>query len=162
MKKITVFLWCSVFLCSIMTHAQSSEIPTHLVIKSNNGDAISFLLNDKPKIIFPYEDKNRLQITSLNGVYEFECHKLTGISYDSRTSGISIDTIKDEMVEQQGDQLCFSTNKPNTHISVIDIKGNILMAETIDSGNYYFSLSDLLPGTYIAKINNTTIKFIKQ
>ena len=36
------------------------------------------------------------------------------------------------------------------------------MTETIDSGNYYFSLSDLLPGSYIAKINDTTIKFIKR
>lgn len=162
MKKITVFLWCSVFLCSIMTHAQSSEIPTHLVVKSNNGDAVSFLLSDKPKITFPYDDKNRLRITSLNGVYEFECHNLTDISYASRTSGISIGSIKDEMVEQQGDQLYFSTNKSNTHISIADIKGNIIMSVTIDSGNYFFPLSDLLPGTYIAKINNTTIKFIKQ
>lgn len=169
MKKITVFLWCSVFLCSIMTHAQSSEIPTHLVIEKYDGESISILLSDKPKITFyyfhPYDDyykEHILQIATLKESYEFYTERINKISYKSETSGADVNTLISDVVEQHGDQLYFSTNKPNTHISVIDIKGNILMAETIDSGNYFFSLTDLLPGTYIAKINNTTIKFIKQ
>lgn len=163
MKKITVFLWCSVFLCSIMTHAQSSEIPTHLVISEYDGESISILLSDKHKITFPYEDEDILQVTLLNNSsYEFESDYLTQFLYISKISGMDVNTIMDDKIETRGDHLCFSTNKPNTHISVIDIKGNIIMSEAIDSGNYYFSLSDLLPGTYIAKINKSTIKFIKQ
>lgn len=164
MKKITVFLWCSVFLCSIMTHAQSSEIPTHLVIDENDGDAISFLLRDKPKITFPNEVGNFLlfSISTTTTTYRMRTLYLNKIRYSSETKVTEILTDSDNTVRRQGDQLCFSSNKPNAHISVIDIKGNIIMSETIDYGNYYFSLSDLLPGTYIAKINNTTIKFIKQ
>ncbi len=163
MKKITVFLWCSVFLCSIMTHAQSSEIPTHLVISEYDGKSISILLSDKPKITFRPDSKYRLEVITLNGSsYEFNTNRLNRISYTSKTSVPDVNTIISDVIEQQGDHLCFSTNKPNTHISVIDIKGNIIMSETIDSGNYYFKLTNLFPGTYIAKINNTTIKFIKR
>lgn len=162
MKKTTVFLWCYVFLCSLVLHAQSPDTPTHLVIHQNDGNSISILLKDKPKITFPYDDKNKLQITSLNGVYEFGCSDLKNIYCISKTSGINIGSIKDEMVEQQGDQLCFSTSKSNTHISITDIKGNTIMSKTINSGNYYYPLSELVSGTYIAKINNTTIKFIKR
>lgn len=163
MKKITVFLWCSVFLCSIMTHAQSSEIPTHLVIESKYGNSygVSILLKEKPKITFP-TNTGEMHITTSENSYTIRNYHLSRMYYKSETSKVENIAQINNKVEQQGDQLCFSTNKPNTHISVIDIKGNILMAETIDSGNYYFSLSDLLPGTYIAKINNTTIKFIKQ
>lgn len=162
MKKTIVFLWCYVFLCSLVLHAQSPDTPTHLVIHQNNGNSISILLRDKPKITFPYDDKNKLQITSLNGVYEFGCSNLKNIYYISEISGVKDNVAVDDNVETQGDKLCFYTSKPNAHISIVDVKGNIIMSEKIDSGCFYYPLSNLLSGTYIAKINDTTIKFIKR
>lgn len=161
MKKL--FLSCCLLICGLMAHSQSSKIPTHLVISEYDGESISILLSDKPKITFRPDNKYRLEVTTLNGSsFEFNTNRLNHISYTSKTDGTEINTIISDVIEQQGDHLCFSTNKPNTHISVIDIKGNIIMSETIDSGNYFFKLTNLLPGTYIAKINNTTIKFIKR
>lgn len=144
-----------------MAYAQSSQVPTHLVVTETTEYSISFLLSDKPKITFSTDNIEWMEVSTLNGsLYVF--YQPAQISYKSDLSGINNASFSDDSVYQQGDQLCFSTNKPNTYISVIDLKGNILMSETIDSGNYYYPLSDLLPGAYIAKINKSTIKFIKR
>lgn len=164
MKKTIVFLWCYVFLCSLVLHAQSPDTPTHLVFHRNYGETISILLSDKPKISFipsGYSAYN-MRISTLNSEYEFKCSYLDKISYISETSEVTDNVIIDDNVEQQRDKLCFSTSKSNIHISITDIKGNIIMSKIINSGNYYYSLSELVSGTYIAKINNTTIKFIKR
>lgn len=160
MKKITVFLWCSVFLCSIMTHAQSSEIPTHLVIENSYQSTISIPLNVNPKMTFDLTI-SEINITTSDIQYHIYLDYDTKISYDNIAT-IEETNSTNSKIELQPDLLCFSTCKLNTHISIVDIKGNIIMSQVIDSGNYYYPLSELLPGIYIAKINNTTIKFIKQ
>lgn len=144
-----------------MTYAQSSEIPTHLVIENRYHGSISIPLKDNPKMTFNFK-YHRIYIDTSDIRYGILINYDTKISYYKIIASIEQTKSTDYEIELQPAQLCFSTSRLNTHISIVDIKGNIIMTETIDSGNYYFSLSDLLPGSYIAKINDTTIKFIKR
>lgn len=144
-----------------MTYAQSSEIPTHLVIENRYHGSISIPLKDNPKMTFNFK-MHRIYIDTSDIRYDILMNYDTKISYYKIIASIEQTKSTDYEIELQPAQLCFSTSRLNTHISIVDIKGNIIMTETIDSGNYYFSLSDLLPGSYIAKINDTTIKFIKR
>ena len=159
MKKL--FLSCCLLICGLMTYAQSSEIPTHLVIENRYHGPISIPLKDNPKMTFNFK-MHRIYIDTSDIRYDILMNYDTKISYYKIIASIEQTKSTDYEIELQPAQLCFSTSRLNTHISIVDIKGNIIMTETIDSGNYYFSLSDLLPGSYIAKINDTTIKFIKR
>lgn len=159
MKKL--FLSCCLLICGLMTYAQSSEIPTHLVIENRYHGSISIPLKDNPKMTFNFK-MHRIYIDTSDIRYDILMNYDTKISYYKIIASIEQTKSTDYEIELQPAQLCFSTSRLNTHISIVDIKGNIIMTETIDSGNYYFSLSDLLPGSYIAKINDTTIKFIKR
>lgn len=163
MKKTIVFLWCYVFLCSLVLHAQSPDTPTHLVIHQNNGNSISILLSDKPKITFPKEYTEILYIETTENTYRFMmARSLYSIFFTNKDAIVEKTNVNENAIKQQGDQLCFSTSKPNTHISITDINGTTIMSKDIDSGEFYYPLSDLSAGIYIAKINNTTIKFIKR
>lgn len=159
MKKLLLSL--CLLICGLHISAQSSQTPTHLVLEyvTNQDSEISFLLVDKPKINF---SNNQIHIiTSENSFSTFDYY-LKRIYYSSKLSTVDNITEINNSVEQQGDMLCFSTSQPNSYISITDFKGTIIMSETIDSGCYYFPMSNLSTGIYIAKINNSTIKFIKR
>lgn len=164
MKKTAIILLCCTILCALHLHAQSTETPTHLVICDYNDNKVSILLSETPKITFPdSENKKYLQITTTKSTYDFYTNDLNLICFSKLDiSGTEAINATHNTIKRQGDMLCFSTDKPDTRISIIDVKGYIIMSQIIDSGNYYYSLSDLIPGTYIAKINDTTIKFIKR
>lgn len=158
MKKL---LFCCVLWCGLIAHAQQPQTPTHMVITEQSGYSVSILLTDKPKITF--ESEVLWNFSTLQGTtYKFFNKFLSKIHYLPNPASIEDIILSNDEIKRRGELLCFFTSKPNTLIMIADMKGHIIFSRIINTENYNFPLSHLSSGTYIAKINDTTIKFIKQ
>ena len=134
---------------------QAAEKTWHLV--TDKGDAIelsnvSYLLAASTES-FDIVCKDG---TTVNGV--------SGISLEEREStGVkSINTGEAMFSQVVGDQIYISHAKAGTTAEVLSLSGVIHVSQAMTDGQNIINVSKLRSGTYILKIGDTSIKFIKK
>ena len=134
---------------------QAAEKTWHLV--TDKGDAIelsnvSYLLAVSTES-FDIVCKDG---TTINGV--------SGISLEEREStGIKPINTGEAMFSQVvGDQIYISYAKAGTTAEVLSLSGIIHVSQSLTDGQNVINVSKLRSGTYILKIGDTSIKFIKK
>ena len=134
---------------------QAAEKTWHLV--TDKGDAIelstvSYLLAASTESL----DIVCKDGTTINGV--------SGISLEEREStGIKPINTGEAMFSQVvGDQIYISYAKAGTTAEVLSLSGIIHVSQSLTDGQNVINVSKLRSGTYILKIGDTSIKFIKK
>ena len=134
---------------------QAAEKTWHLV--TDKGDAIelsnvSYLLAASTES-FDIVCKDG---TTINGV--------SGISLEEREStGVkSINTGEAMFSQVVGDQIYISYAKAGTTAEVLSLSGIVYVSQTLTDGQNIISVTQLRSGTYILKVGDTSIKFIKK
>ena len=134
---------------------QAAEKTWHLV--TDKGDAIelsnvSYLLAASTESL----DIVCKDGTTINGV--------SGISLEEREStGIKPINTGEAMFSQVvGDQIYISYAKAGTTAEVLSLSGIIHVSQTLTDGQNIINVSKLRSGTYILKVGETSIKFIKK
>ena len=134
---------------------QAAEKTWHLV--TDKGDAIelsnvSYLLAASTES-FDIVCKDG---TTVNGV--------SGISLEEREStGVkSINTGEAMFSQVVGDQIYISYAKAGTTAEVLSLSGITHVSQSLTDGQNVINVSKLRSGTYILKIGDTSIKFIKK
>ena len=147
----------SLFLTLLLsiTVVQAAEKTWHLV--TDKGDAIelsnvSYLLAASTES-FDIVCKDG---TTINGV--------SGISLEEREStGVkSINTGEAMFSQVVGDQIYISYAKAGTTAEVLSLSGIVYVSQTLTDGQNIISVTQLRSGTYILKVGDTSIKFIKR
>ena len=147
----------SLFLTLLLsiTVVQAAEKTWHLV--TDKGDAIelsnvSYLLAASTES-FDIVCKDG---TTVNGV--------SGISLEEREStGVkSINTGEAMFSQVVGDQIYISYAKAGTTAEVLSLSGIVYVSQTLTDGQNIISVTQLRSGTYILKVGDTSIKFIKK
>lgn len=147
----------SLFLTLLLstTVIQAAEKTWHLV--TDKGDAIelsnvSYLLAASTESL----DIVCKDGTTINGV--------SGISLEEREStGIKPINTGEAMFSQVvGDQIYISYAKAGTTAEVLSLSGIIHVSQSLTDGQNVINVSKLRSGTYILKIGDTSIKFIKK
>ena len=147
----------SLFLTLLLsiTVVQAAEKTWHLV--TDKGDAIelsnvSYLLAASTES-FDIVCKDG---TTINGV--------SGISLEEREStGVkSINTGEAMFSQVVGDQIYISYAKAGTTAEVLSLSGIVYVSQTLTDGQNIISVTQLRSGTYILKVGDTSIKFIKK
>ena len=147
----------SLFLTLLLsiTVVQAAEKTWHLV--TDKGDAIelsnvSYLLAASTES-FDIVCKDG---TTVNGV--------SGISLEEREStGVkSINTGEAMFSQVVGDQIYISYAKAGTTAEVLSLSGIVYVSQTLTDGQNIISVTQLRSGTYILKVGDTSIKFIKR
>ena len=138
-----------------LTVVQAAEKTWHLI--TDKGDAIelsnvSYLLAASTES-FDIVCKDR---TTVNGV--------SGISLEEREStGVkSINTGEAMFSQVVGDQIYISYAKAGTTAEVLSLSGITHVSQSLTDGQNVINVSKLRSGTYILKIGDTSIKFIKK
>ena len=138
-----------------LTTVQAAEKTWHLI--TDKGDAIelsnvSYLLAASTES-FDIVCKDG---TTINGV--------SGISLAEREpTGIKPINTDDAMFSQVvGDQIFISHVKAGTTAEVLSLSGIIHVSQTLADGQNIINVSKLRSGTYILKVGETSIKFIKK
>ena len=138
-----------------LTTVQAAEKTWHLI--TDKGDAIelsnvSYLLAASTES-FDIVCKDG---TTINGV--------SGISLEEREStGIKPINTGDAMLSQVvGDQIYISHAKAGTTAEVLSLSGTIHISQTMTDSQNVINVSKLRSGTYILKVGETSIKFIKK
>ena len=134
---------------------QAAEKTWHLI--TDKGDAIelsnvSYLLAASTES-FDIVCKDG---TTVNGV--------SGISLEEREStGVkSINTGEAMFSQVVGDQIYISYAKAGTTAEVLSLSGITHVSQSLTDGQNVINVSKLRSGTYILKIGDTSIKFIKK
>ena len=147
----------SLFLTLLLsiTVVQAAEKTWHLV--TDKGDAIelsnvSYLLAASTES-FDIVCKDG---TTVNGV--------SGISLEEREStGVkSINTGEAMFSQVVGDQIYISYAKAGTTAEVLSLSGIVYVSQTLTDGQNIISVTQLRSGTYILKVGDPSIKFIKR
>ena len=147
----------SLFLTLLLsiTVVQAAEKTWHLV--TDKGDAIelsnvSYLLAASTES-FDIVCKDG---TTINGV--------SGISLEEREStGLKPLNTGEAMFSQLvGDQIYISHAKAGTTAEVLSLSGIVYVSQTLTDGQNVINVSKLRSGTYILKIDGTSVKFIKK
>lgn len=147
----------SLFLTMLLsiTVVQAAEKTWHLV--TDKGDAIelsnvSYLLAASTES-FDIVCKDG---TTINGV--------SGISLEEREStGLKPLNTGEAMFSQVvGDQIYISHSKAGTTAEVLSLSGIVYVSQTLTDGQNVINVSQLRSGTYILKVGDTSIKFIKR
>lgn len=151
MRKLT-FLLALLF---STTAVQAAEKTWHLI--TDKGDAIelsnvSYLLAASTES-FDIVCKDG---TTISGV--------SGISLEEREpTGIKPIKNGDAMLSQVvGDQIYISHAKAGTTAEVLSLSGTIHISQTMTDSQNVINVSKLRSGTYILKVGETSIKFIKK
>ena len=138
-----------------LTVVQAAEKTWHLI--TDKGDAIelsnvSYLLAASTES-FDIVCKDG---TTVNGV--------SGISLEEREStGVkSINTGEAMFSQVVGDQIYISYAKAGTTAEVLSLSGITHVSQSLTDGQNVINVSKLRSGTYILKIGDTSIKFIKK
>lgn len=90
---------------------------------------------------------------------------VSGISFEQResTSIQKVKTTNDAMFSQiVDDQLTISNAKSGTTAQVLNLSGNSIISQVLTDGQNIINVSKLQSGTYILKVGDTSIKFIKK
>lgn len=152
MRRTLTLLFVLLF-CTIAV--QAAEKTWHLV--TDKGDAIelsnvSYLLAASTES-FDIVCKDG---TTINGV--------SGISLEEREStGVkSINTGEAMFSQVVGDQIYISYAKAGTTAEVLSLSGITHVSQSLTDGQNVINVSKLRSGTYILKIGDTSIKFIKK
>ena len=147
----------SLFLTLLLsiTVVQAAEKTWHLI--TDKGDAIelsnvSYLLAASTES-FDIVCKDG---TTINGV--------SGILLEEREpTGVNPINNGDAMFSQVvGDQIYISHAKAGTTAEVLSLSGIIHVSQTLTDGQNIINVSKLRSGTYILKVGETSIKFIKK
>ena len=61
-----------------------------------------------------------------------------------------------------GDQLIISQAKAGTTAQIVSLTGSVYLSQTLTDGQNVINVLKLQPGTYVLKVGDTSIKFIKK
>lgn len=89
---------------------------------------------------------------------------VAGVSLEEReVTGIKTIKAGDAMFSQLvGDELTISNAKAGTSMQVLSLSGIVYTTQTLKDGQNVVNVSQLQSGTYILKVGETSIKFIKK
>lgn len=141
-------------------HMQAEELKDCLVVHMVNGNSVSYVLEDTPKVTF-VEDKLHIEATSISddhllaNVDKFTFEKSTGVE-SITTNNLRI-TITNDYVTMEG-------ATPGAIVNIVDIQGRLTLTTRVnDSGNVTMSLTDLSAGVYVvATSDGKTFKLLKK
>ena len=149
-KLLTILM---IMLCTLI--AQAQEKVWHLV--TDKGEAVelskvSYLLAASTETF----DIVCTDGTTISGV--------SSISLEER-EGSAIKTVKtgESMFSQiVNEQIIISNAKAGTTMLILSLSGIVYVSQTLTDGQNIINVSTLQSGTYILKVGDTSIKFIKK
>ena len=152
MKRLLSLLFATL-VCITISHAE--EKTWHIVTDDDKAielSAVSYLLAASTET-FDIVCKDGSTISNVKGI-SVELRESTGIK--SVNNG---DAMFSQVV---GDQIYISHAKVGTTAEVLSLSGIIHVSQTLADGQNVINVSKLRSGTYILKVGETSIKFIKK
>jgi len=152
MKRLLSLLFATL-ICITIAHAD--EKTWHIVTDDDKAielSAVSYLLAASTET-FDIVCKDGSTISNVKGI-SVELRESTGIK--SVNNG---DAMFSQVV---GDQIYISHAKAGTTAEVLSLSGIIHVSQTLADGQNIINVSKLRSGTYILKVGETSIKFIKK
>ncbi len=164
-KTLSILL----FLCFTFTnfYLSAEDNTPHIIVKHFDvsiwAETITHIpYTQKVKILFPkeYQNAGRIRIITENETYEYATTSVHSILYvDDNSSVHDITTIPEDVkLTENGIELGIS--KPNSKLGIYTTDGKIVMYDTLQPGKHSISLSQLVPGIYIIKLNNESFKIL--
>lgn len=130
-----------------------------LVVWQKNGEKVYFDLAEEPRTTF---EKGLLVITTSRMRTEYQLSNILRYTHDGAATEISVPQSAGMGFTQKGDDIeirCITANKV---VQLYNPKGILLETRKTDGKNAInFSLKNLPAGTYIVKVDDQTLKFMK-
>ena len=159
-KRIWVYTFFVMWLFPQWVMAEEVQ---KLVISKYDGTEVSFLLSEKPKIVFSLREDGFYDLMNVKTkdvsieLATYDLDKMMIISVDP-TNIDNIASTSESMFTWNEDALCIEILKDNTTITVYNTEGKIILSKNLGIGKHALSFSDLPKGMNIIKINDETIK----
>ena len=161
MKRLKTFLLVLLALpSSLSLIAQDAIVAQKLVISKSDKTEFSFLLSEKPKIMFQDDNYGRMDITTTSSkltldIYELD--KMTIVSVeDTKISDIIGRT--DATLTWHGDALLIDVQSGNSKVMIFGADGKVFLSQELLAGRHIIPLTDFPKGVNLIKVNNETIK----
>lgn len=150
----------SLFFCLSLL-AKAEDKLTHIIVWAKDGTRVAYALDKEPMITFSETD---MIIATKDIEVNYALENMDRITYgDSNASGIRNINSGEPIYRWDGEALIFPSLVCNSTVSLYSLNGMMVFTENIkESGEYFFSLSNLNTGIYVVKVNNITYKLIKK
>lgn len=155
-KLITSLLLVAACMFSTEVWAQSQR----LVVWQKSGQKVYYELADEPHTTF---DNGMLVISSNRIRHEYKLSDILRYTYDGEFNDIETPVGDGMGYRQSGDDLDIFGLEKGSLVQLYNMGGILLDSQKADGTNIlHFSLSNRPAGTYLVKIGDQTLKFMKR
>ena len=131
-----------------------------LNVWKSDGTVVSFSLDEVP--VTTYTDGN-LVIKTTKTTVTYPLEQVKKYTYSSVTDALFAPKSESATLSQDGEMLTFTGLKPQTHISVYNVSGQLVRTLKARSlGKTTVSVANLPVGVYVVKVNGVTYKITKR
>lgn len=155
MKKLLLITF---MLVPLLSFAQTEKLC--LVVWQKNGQKVFYDLEEEPHTTFA---PGRLVITTSTLRTEYVLSEVLRYTYEGATAAIATTEAGGMGFSQHGDDIAIHGLTKGTKALLYDVRG-ILLESAVSDGqsSLHFSLASHPIGTYIVKLGDHSLKFIKQ
>lgn len=132
-----------------------------LVVWQKNGQKVFYDLAEEPHTTF---ENGLLVITTNNVRVEYQLSNILRYTYEGVNTSIETPLPDGTGFRQNGDDIDVYGLAPDGTAQLYDLNGRLLESGTAEGNrnNVHFSLQNLPTGTYVVKVGDQSLKFMKR